>query len=161
MAFRTGAPREDIVVMNTDGSGRRRLMDDVHKDRGPTWTFDGKLLVFYSNRGGVYDIWRIRPDGTDAQRLTNSMDIDVTAVIPAPDGKSFACGSSGAERRGMLLFEQSQPLESISAPLPIPDSGVAGFSPSAYSPDGKYIAGWIDENRKEMPSLTAQKILAT
>ena len=162
MAFRTGAPREDIVVMNTDGSGRRRLMDDVHKDRGPAWTTDGKWLLFYSNRGGPYDIWRIRPDGTDAQRLTNSMGATVTLATPAPDGKMFACMVVRAERPGMLLFEQTQSLGSISTPLPLPGSEVAGFKPYAFSPDGKYIAGSMDNSRKEriaVYSLVSKKVI--
>ena len=70
LAFRTGAPKEDIVVMDMDGTGRRRLTDDAFRDRGPVWTSDGAWLVFYSNRGGPYDLWRMRSDGTAARRIT-------------------------------------------------------------------------------------------
>jgi WD40 repeat protein len=131
--------------MNIDGTGRRRLMDDTHKDRGPLWTSDGKLLLFYSNRGGAYDIWRIRPDGTDAQRLTNSNDLIITNGIPAPDGRSFACSTAHGSGFGMMLYKPNQTLESLSAPLPVAESGVAGFMPVAFSPDGKYIAGTLGD----------------
>ena len=146
LAFRTEPPREDIVVMNIDGTGRRRLMDDTHKDRGPAWTSDGKLLLFYSNRGGAYDIWRIRPDGTDAQRLTNSNSLTTTNGIPAPDGRSFACTTLRGSGFSMMLYKPNQTLESLSAPLPAPESGVTGFSPAAFSPHGKYIAGMLVDN---------------
>jgi Tol biopolymer transport system component len=115
-------------------------MDDTHKDRGPRWASDGKLLLFYSNRGGRYDIWRIRPDGTDAQRLTNSMDLGMMTCIPAPDGKSFACTAILDTGWAMFIFEPTSSLESLSDPLPVPESGIANFDPIAFSPDGKYIA---------------------
>ncbi len=150
MAFVTEPPREDIVVMNIDGTGRRRLMDDTHKDRGPRWTSDDKLLIFYSNRGGKYDIWRIRPDGTDAQRLTNSIGPEITDGVPSPDGKVFACGTALVSGWSMLLFEPNQTLDSLSAPMPVPESGVAGFIPIVFSPDGKYIAGTLVDNTKSV-----------
>ena len=50
----------------------------------------------------------------------------------------------------MFLFEPIQKLESLSATLPVPESGVAAFSPFAFSPDGKYIAGRYEENAKSI-----------
>ncbi|MGD2109347.1 MAG: protein kinase [Phycisphaerae bacterium] len=141
IAFRTGAPKEDIIVMNADGTGRRRLMDDAHRDRGPRWTPDGEWLIFYSNRGGFYDAWRIRPDGTDMSRLTGTDGRDVTNAVLAPDGRLMAAGVSTDSGESMALFELDRPLSSIDVPLPVPESTLTGFVPLRFSPDGLRLAG--------------------
>jgi len=141
LAFRTGAPREDLVVMNLDGTGRRRLMDDAHRDRGPRWSPDGQWLVFYSNRGGLYDLWRIRPDGTDLTRLTATTGQDLTNPALGPNGQVVVAGMAMSSGEGMVLFDLSHPVWSFDAPIPVPEPVLAGFSPYRFSPDGRLIAG--------------------
>ncbi len=36
--------QEDIYIMRTDGTGRRQLTNDIHKDRCPLWSPDGKKV---------------------------------------------------------------------------------------------------------------------
>ncbi|MCH7548059.1 MAG: PD40 domain-containing protein, partial [Candidatus Krumholzibacteriota bacterium] len=76
LTYRTTLPQEDIYVMRLDGTGRRQLTDDKHRDRGPRWSPDGTSIAFYSNRRGSYDIWQIRPDGTALRPLTDDPDLD-------------------------------------------------------------------------------------
>ena len=47
----------------------RRITDDAARDRLPTWTPDGKSLVFYSNRGGEFEIWSIGADGGSLRKI--------------------------------------------------------------------------------------------
>ena len=73
LAYTTfGPPREDIFVMRVDGSERRRLTDDPHKDRVPVWSPDGSRIAFYSDRSGRYEIWTILPDGRELRQLTRT-----------------------------------------------------------------------------------------
>ena len=84
-----GDPQEDLWIMNADGSGRRRLTHDLFKDRDPSWSPDGKEIVFYSDRESKgYDIWAIRADGSGLRRLTR-FDPPKAAMGPAfsHDGK--------------------------------------------------------------------------
>jgi Tol biopolymer transport system component len=146
LAFRTGAPREDLVVMEADGTGRRRLMDDVFRDRGPMWTADGTWLVFYSNRGGRYDLWKIRPDGTGLRRLTASATDEEDATNPrlSPDGRKIAIGLSVEGGSALTLLDLERPISEIEDPLPMPTNRVKSFSPIRFSPDQRWIAGQTD-----------------
>jgi len=141
LAFRTGAPREDLVVMDMNGTGRRRLMDDVFRDRGPIWTTDGTWLVFYSNRGGRYDVWRIRPDGTGMRRITASVTGDPTNPRLSPDGRMVATAITTEGGSALLLLELDRSISEIEDPLPIPKSRAPSFSPIRFSPDQRWIAG--------------------
>ena len=60
--------QEDLFVARTDLSGMRRLTDDVPRDRGAVWTPDGRAVVFYSNRGAGWEVWRINADGSGLQK---------------------------------------------------------------------------------------------
>ena len=61
-----------LVVMRVDGSERRMLTDDSHKDRLPTWSPDGSRIGFFSDRSGRYEIWTILPDGRELRQLTRT-----------------------------------------------------------------------------------------
>ena len=51
----------------------------------PEWSADGKWIIFSSNASGDSDIYRIRPDGTGVENLTQH---GATEMHPAwlPDG---------------------------------------------------------------------------
>lgn len=55
---------EDIHLMDADGGGRRLTADNL-KIHGFDWTPDGRHLVFSSNRGGLFSLWRIPVGGGD------------------------------------------------------------------------------------------------
>jgi len=162
LAFRTGAPREDLVVMDTDGAARRRLMDDVFRDRGPTWTADGAWLVFYSNRGGRYDLWRIRPDGTGMRRFTASTTAEDDTTNPrlSPDGRKIAVGLSTEGGSALVLLDLNRPISEIDEPLPIPKSRVKSFSPMRFSPDQRWIAGSSDAAKTFNPAASIYDLQA-
>ncbi len=81
---------EDIFVIRTDGTGRRRLTNDLHRDRFPRWSPDGSKIAFYSNRSGWYEIWSINPDGSGLEQLTDTPGQSVNFAVWAPDGKRMA-----------------------------------------------------------------------
>jgi TolB protein len=60
--------------MTADGTGQRAvLVRDVDaEERDPAWSPDGRWIAFSSNREGpVFDLYLIRPDGTELQRITH------------------------------------------------------------------------------------------
>jgi Tol biopolymer transport system component len=90
----------DIYVMNADGSNLRRVTND--KSRGisnfaPSWTPDGKGLVFSSNRDDSkrlnFEIYKINLDGTGLERITYGGRFDGFPMF-SPDGKKFVWASN-------------------------------------------------------------------
>ena len=61
-----------IFIADGDGRNERALQPAVTKDTTPSFSPDGQWIVFTSERdGGSTDLYRIRPDGTDLERLTD------------------------------------------------------------------------------------------
>lgn len=81
--------RQEIYVMNADGSEVVRLTDDPASDGGPDWSPDGELIAFHSDRNGGSDIYVMNADGSNVVRLT---DDPGEAYSPAwsPDGTMIA-----------------------------------------------------------------------
>ncbi|MET0621146.1 MAG: nuclear transport factor 2 family protein [Thermoanaerobaculia bacterium] len=62
----------DVWVMNADGTGRRNLTAGNNvNDWGPSWSPDGKTIVFLSGLENVYDLHLMNADGTNVRRITN------------------------------------------------------------------------------------------
>jgi Tol biopolymer transport system component len=62
----------DVWVMNADGSGRRNLTAGKKmNDWGPSWSPDGKTIVFLSGLDNVYDLHLMNADGSHMRRLTH------------------------------------------------------------------------------------------
>jgi Tol biopolymer transport system component len=51
-------PDDNLVLFRADGSDFRNLTDGPFRDRGPAWSPAGDVIVFLSNRGGSYHLWR-------------------------------------------------------------------------------------------------------
>jgi Tol biopolymer transport system component len=70
MSFeREGAGNWEIYTMSTAGGEVTRLTDNNASDGLPAWSPDGKTLAFASNRGGVWSIWAMDPDGSNQRQL--------------------------------------------------------------------------------------------
>ncbi len=66
--------RQEIFVMNADGSARTRLTSNG--DLSPSWSPDGRQIAFTSNRDGNYDLYVMNGDGSGQTPLTNSVAVD-------------------------------------------------------------------------------------
>ena len=59
IAFTAGAVRGDIYLVNAAGGTPRILVGGPAYDSLPSWSADGELVYFTSNRGGSSEIWAI------------------------------------------------------------------------------------------------------
>jgi len=89
VAFTRGnAGKTDIFTIPLEGGWEARLTSDTLND-GPDYSPDGKLIYFDSARSGTTQIWRMGPDGSAAEQLTDDLRINSSPHV-SPDGKSVA-----------------------------------------------------------------------
>ncbi len=77
--------RNDIWLMNADGTGAHALTTHPASDVSPRW-LDATTLVFLSSRGGSMQVWKLAIDGGEAQPLT-SFPLGVENLDVFPGGK--------------------------------------------------------------------------
>ena len=49
-----------------------KLTNNAGNNEHPTWSPDGKLIAFSSNRSGTYQIYIMRKDGSNVTRITQA-----------------------------------------------------------------------------------------
>ncbi|MFN2464072.1 MAG: hypothetical protein ABR573_09255 [Candidatus Dormibacteria bacterium] len=69
---------ENIYVGALDGTGARQL-SNFNDARQPTWSPDGKELLFISPHAGTFDLWMVPAAGGDATQLTTGADLDANS----------------------------------------------------------------------------------
>ncbi|SHI89767.1 TolB family protein [Wenxinia saemankumensis] len=83
------AAREGRTVLihtcAADGSDERCLTPGFDHCDGPDYTPDGAWIWFNGERDGQVDLWRVRPDGTELERMTEGPEVD-WFPHPSPDG---------------------------------------------------------------------------
>jgi Tol biopolymer transport system component len=145
---RIGPSKLALYVANADGSGERRLLpDSPGLDYDATFSPDGRWIVFTSERDpqgpGQADLWRVRPDGTGLERLTDGPAMEDAGVL-SPDGRSLAYVSTqgGARTANIwvrdLATRKARNLTGDGKSAPAPTMN-GNFRP-AWSPDGQWIA---------------------
>jgi dipeptidyl aminopeptidase/acylaminoacyl peptidase len=145
--------REDLAVLNSDGSGEpRRLTDDEYRDRGPRWSPDGKRIVFYSTRSGNFEIWLINADGTGLRRLTESGNDRAYNPLWSPDGKRVTYTNHRGETR---VIEADKPWNEQTPQLINPNrEPPLQFWPVAWSTDGRRLLGGSNlEGQSLIPAI--------
>ncbi len=88
------AGNPDIWVVDLDGSNAINLTQEESKDHSPAWSPDGAWIAFASLRDSRYwELYAMRPDGSDVQRLTWWEDASDLSPSWSPDGTRLAFAS--------------------------------------------------------------------
>jgi Tol biopolymer transport system component len=89
-ACRPRCEREEIYVVDADGSGLRRLTHNWRFDGAPVWSPDGRKILFEHRHHP--DVWVMNADGSGQRNLTRSVTHPfATDSAPAwsPDGRKI------------------------------------------------------------------------
>ena len=135
LLFNQGARQEDLFITPTDRFRPRRVTDDAARDRGPSWTADGRAILFYSTRGGTWEIWSVNPDGGGLRKIAALPGSSIYPLM-APGGDRLVV--TAAEGYDIHVFPVSG---EVGAPLKGTALPEGGLLATAWSPDGRSLAG--------------------
>jgi Tol biopolymer transport system component len=69
-----------IAIVRSDGSNYRVVTPDdnitTYRDSEPSWSPDGKYIVYMSSKSGLGEIYRVQIETGEIERLTNNSDAD-------------------------------------------------------------------------------------
>jgi len=128
---------ERILVLDLDSRRVRRLIDGPGNNSYPSWSPDGKSVVFTSDRDGQSEIYIADWEGNNQRRLTRSQNSDNASW--SPDGKKIVYYSETGHSRGQAVANIfTLGLESGSRPTQITNFDGRNTTPR-WSPDGRVI----------------------
>lgn len=119
--------------MEADGTGVSRLTDHEAADQNPSWSPDGNLIAFSSERTGAGDIYVMDAEGDDVRRVTDHPAYEGAPRF-APDGASILFEGERDGRAEIYRVE----LETLRVER-LTDSPQRKLGPS-LSPDGRWLA---------------------
>lgn len=104
---------EEIAVVESDGTGYRRLTDNQSLDVYGRWSPDGSAIAFLTMRDGDMDIFVMDADGTDQRQLYDSgshdADIDWVGdqIAFTRDSQIWLMDANGSNARQMTDFDRA------------------------------------------------------
>jgi Tol biopolymer transport system component len=124
----------DIYVMPADCSSiARRTVSTGYQNFGPGWSSDGSQIVFFTDRDGNFEIYKMNADGSGPTRLTSNPTYD-EAPEWSPVGNKIAFASDRDGNFEIYVMSADGSGQTRLTNNPAPDN-----HPS-WSPDGTKIA---------------------
>ena len=137
-----GSSERDLFVVSVDGGTETRLVAHPANDLWPEWTPDGRGVLFYSNRSGVFGLWfQEMRDGAPVgppDQLRQEMG-KAAPLGFAEDGSYYYALVSGSSDIFLVDYDPSS--GRVQGDPSLLDVGYTGrnLSPT-WSPDGRCLA---------------------
>jgi len=127
-----------IYTMDPDGSNVVRLTSSAGEDHAPSWSPDGKTVVFDRTTDAGTDIYTINADGTGERRLTASAVASVGTWSPA--GSRIAFTQINGPNGQMDIFTMNADGSNV---VNVTNTAASEDKPS-WSPNGARLAFMSD-----------------
>ncbi len=79
----------DIYTMPIAGGAATRVLGGPAFEMQPRFSPDGTRIAFSSDRDGLWNIWTVKIDGSDAKQISRSTNWFVNSPTWAPDGQAI------------------------------------------------------------------------
>jgi eukaryotic-like serine/threonine-protein kinase len=159
IAFASEAIDFDLVEMPLDGSPMRPLLATSRNELDPTFSRDGSLFAYVSDKEGALQIWRRSRDGrferpvVSGDQFPGDMTLTLGAPALSPDGERLAYQRYG-EGTGYQIWIST--LAAAGPPVRL-TSGSSFQDAPAWSPDGAWIA-FLERTPTEKPALSRARV---
>jgi len=130
----------------TQRSLPRKLIASTRQDVSPSYSPDGRRVVFWSNRSGTFALWICDSEGQSCSELTREGERPTGPARWSPDGR-WIVFTHASESPGNPLVSLVQVDGGLVRTL-IDDKRIRGINPS-WSPDGRWI--YFNLFRKDDP----------
>ena len=136
----------EIYLMDADGGNQQKLTENRKNDFSPSWSPDGKRIVFESDRKGDFinfEIYVMDADGGNQQRFTENR-VDDWSPSWSSDGKRIAFSSDGDNKQAdIYVMDADGGNQQKITNHPRDDGSPAWFVPAfAVAPAGKKFTMW-------------------
>jgi Tol biopolymer transport system component/DNA-binding winged helix-turn-helix (wHTH) protein len=137
----------DIFVYFLETGDSRNLTNSEFFDADPSFSPDGKQVVFGSGRDGMSDLYSIDLDGQNLRRLTSDPAIDAHAAY-SPDGTVILFTSVRENENSDVYLIRA---DGTGSPVKLTffDKSNETAGPGGWSPDGTKIAFFSDRDAKD------------
>jgi eukaryotic-like serine/threonine-protein kinase len=159
IAFTSEALDFDLVEIPLDGSPVRSLLATSRNELDPTFSRDGSLYAYVSDKEGVLQIWRRSRDG-QFERLVVSSDhfpgeatLALGAPALSPDGQRIAYQRYG-EHTGYQVWVST--LAAAGPPVQVAASSLYQDAPT-WSPNGVWMA-FLERTTDEVSVLSKVRV---
>jgi eukaryotic-like serine/threonine-protein kinase len=139
IAVWTNDQTNDISIWDLERKMLTPLTRDPGEDQHPLWTRDGKGIIFSSNRGGMFNLWRQATDGTgEPEQLTKSSGPQFATGI-TPDGTAVVFfESKSAPVRDLNVLQLA--LDETHRVTPLLMQEKVHETEATVSPNGQWLA---------------------
>lgn len=135
----------EIYIMKADGTGLRRLTQEVGYDGGPFFSPDGKRIVWrrFTPNGKTAEVYTMNVDGSEQKQITQLNAMSWAPYFhPSGDYIIFATNLHGYDNFELYIIDS----EGKSAPQRVTNAeGFDGLP--VFSPDGQRLM-WTKRNQK-------------
>ncbi|HEU5154543.1 MAG TPA: hypothetical protein VFU03_07425, partial [Gemmatimonadales bacterium] len=132
----------DIWVKQLPSGPFSRLTFEGGVNMRPSWTADGKSLIYLSDRSGRTTVWRQRADGSaPAEQIRVATTHDIREAALSRDGQWLVFRENGDSSADIYALRPGQD----TLPIPLLTTRFNEVA-AALSPDGKWLAYTSDES---------------